>query len=109
MKVFIKSYLAEDEKSYKIVAICEDGQVETVEVKNNWEVIHVLNPARLIAVNRGIQPVEVSLLKSAKDYAVIVTIGDSKWIGRFEEVDTARAVRLFFLQVVKMCMEDVRE
>ena len=37
MKVFVKSYLAEDEKSYKIVATGEDGQVETVEVKNNWE------------------------------------------------------------------------
>ena len=109
MKVFVKSYLAEDEKSYKIVATGEDGQVETVEVKNNWEVIHVLNPARAIAVNRGIQPVTVTLLKAPKDYAVVVKIGDTKKAAHFFEDETAREVRLFFLQVVKMCMEDVRE
>ena len=109
MKVFVKSYLAEDEKSYKIVATGEDGQVETVEVKKDWEVIQAVNPARVIAVNRGIQPVTVTLLKAPKDYAVVVKIGESKTIGRFEEVDTAREVRLFFLQIVKMCMEDVRE
>lgn len=107
MKVYIKTYLAEDEKSYKIVATREDGKVESVDVKKDWEVVQVVNPARMIAANRGIQAVNVSLVKAPKDYSVIVKIGENETALRLGDYETAQNVRLFLLKLVALgALED---